>query len=134
MLPCRVVHAPWALSLRAPTLSRVRSCTLPCALGAGRTLCRAHWASALRTVAARVGTVVRPPRPCRACLACRVRSLSRQEYPTHGKNFVATQKCCSDPRTRPDPIGESESKPWGRPFDSFYLHFYYVFFFKSVAT
>ena len=46
-----------------------------------------------------------------------------------------THDCfCSDPRARPDPIGESEPKPWGRPFNSFYLHFYYVFFFKSVVT
>ena len=41
---------------------------------------------------------------------------------------------CSDPRARPDPIGESEPKPRGRPFDPFYLHFYYVFFFKTIAT
>ena len=41
---------------------------------------------------------------------------------------------CSDPRERPDPIGESKPKPRGRPVNSFYLHFYYVLFFKNVAT
>ena len=41
---------------------------------------------------------------------------------------------CGDPQARPDPIGESEPKPQGRPFNSFYLHFYYFFFFKSVVT
>ena len=33
------------------------------------------------------------------------------------------QDGCSDPRARPDPIGESEPKPWGRPFNSFILNF-----------
>ena len=46
----------------------------------------------------------------------------------------STRFLCSNPRAQPDPIGESEPKPRGRLFNSFYLHFYYVFFFKSVAT
>ena len=32
-------------------------------------------------------------------------------------------RVCSDPQARADPIGESEPKPRGRPFNSFYLHF-----------
>ena len=37
--------------------------------------------------------------------------------------LLLLQLSCDDPRARPDPVGESEPKPRGRPFNSFVLHF-----------
>ena len=41
---------------------------------------------------------------------------------------------CTDPRARPDPIGESEPKPRESPFNSFHLHFITFSFSKIIPT
>ena len=48
--------------------------------------------------------------------------------------YIVYVDCCSDPRARPDLVDRSEPKPQGRPFNFFLFTFYYVFFFKGVAT
>ena len=41
-----------------------------------------------------------------------------------------SQDDCSVPQARPDPVGESEPKPQGRPFNSFIFHFIKFYFSK----
>ena len=49
-------------------------------------------------------------------------------------SYIYRYTLCSDPRAQPDPIGESEPKPQGRPFNYFYLHFISFSFSKNVTT